>query len=77
MAEKLGAQILGLGAIGRVCAELLAGDVERLYLIARDEVKLTVLRDRLKSRARRAIRQHEDGLPRKCPIDPDSDQRHP
>jgi len=37
------------GAIGRVCAELLAGEVERLYLIARDEVKLADLRDRLGS----------------------------
>ncbi len=36
------------GAIGRVCAELLAGDVERLVLIARDEKKLADLRERLK-----------------------------
>src|SRR5574341_244667 len=36
------------GAIGRVCAELLAGDVERLILIARDEKKLAGLRDRLR-----------------------------
>src|SRR6202142_1435443 len=41
------------GAIGRVCAELLAGDVERLILIARDEKKLEALRDRLKARAER------------------------
>ncbi len=40
------------GAIGRVCAELLAGEVGRLILIARDEKKLEDLRDRLKSRAR-------------------------
>ena len=40
------------GAIGRVCAELLAGDVERLILIARDEKKLEVLRDRLGVEAR-------------------------
>ena len=40
------------GAIGRVCAELLAGDVERLILIARDEKKLEALRDRLKSKGR-------------------------
>ena len=39
------------GAIGRVCAELLAGKVACLQLIARDEGKLTALRDRLKSRA--------------------------
>jgi len=40
------------GAIGRVCAELLAGDVERLILIARDEKKLEVLRERLRVEAR-------------------------
>lgn len=40
------------GAIGRVCAEMLAGDVERLLLIARDEKRLAELRDRLKSKAR-------------------------
>ena len=51
--RKATAAVVGAtGAIGRVCAELLAGDVERLYLIARDEVKLEGLRDRLKSRAR-------------------------
>jgi predicted amino acid dehydrogenase len=36
------------GAIGRVCAKMLAGDVERLILIARDEKRLTELRDHLK-----------------------------
>jgi len=40
------------GAIGRVCAELLAGEAARLLLVARDEKKLTDLRDRLKVRAR-------------------------
>ena len=40
------------GAIGRVCAELLAGDVERLILIARDGKKLEDLRDRLGVEAR-------------------------
>ncbi len=40
------------GAIGRVCAELLAGDVQRLLLIAREEKKLVELRDRLQARAR-------------------------
>ncbi|MGA7605826.1 MAG: polysaccharide biosynthesis protein, partial [Anaerolineales bacterium] len=40
------------GAIGRVCAELLAGDVERLILIARDEKNLQALRDRLKVNTR-------------------------
>ena len=40
------------GAIGQVCAELLADDVERLYLIGRRQEKLEELRDRLKVRAR-------------------------
>jgi predicted amino acid dehydrogenase len=40
------------GAIGQVCAELLADDVERLYLIGRKQDKLEELRDRLKVRAR-------------------------
>lgn len=35
------------GAIGRVCAELLAGDVGRLILIARDSTKLEALREKL------------------------------
>ena len=35
------------GAIGRVCAESLAGEVGRLILIARDETVLEELRDRL------------------------------
>ena len=51
--RKATAAVVGAtGAIGRVCAELLAGDVERLYLVARDEVKLAGLRDRLKSKSR-------------------------
>ena len=40
------------GAIGQVCAELLADDVERLYLIGRRQEKLEELRDQLKVRAR-------------------------
>jgi predicted amino acid dehydrogenase len=40
------------GAIGQVCAELLAEDVERLYLIGRRREALEKLRDRLKIRAR-------------------------
>ena len=40
------------GAIGQVCAELLADDVERLYLIGRKQEKLEELRDRLKVHAR-------------------------
>ena len=38
------------GAIGRVCAELLAGEAARTLLVARDEKKLEALRDRLKVR---------------------------
>jgi len=40
------------GTIGQVCADLLADDVERLYLIGRKEDKLEELRDRLKIHAR-------------------------
>ncbi len=40
------------GAIGRVCAELLAGEAARTLLVARDEKKLEALRDRLKVHAR-------------------------
>ena len=40
------------GAIGQVCAELLADDVERLYLIGRRQDALEELRDRLKGQAR-------------------------
>ena len=40
------------GTIGQVCAELLADDVERLYLIGRRQEKLEELRDRLQVRAR-------------------------
>jgi len=40
------------GGIGRVCAELLAGDVARLILIARDEKKLEDLRGELVAETR-------------------------
>jgi fatty aldehyde-generating acyl-ACP reductase len=40
------------GAIGRVCAELLASDVGRLILIARNDSKLEELRGRLRAHAR-------------------------
>jgi predicted amino acid dehydrogenase len=40
------------GAIGQVCADLLADDVERLYLIGRRQDALEELRDRLKVHAR-------------------------
>lgn len=40
------------GTIGRVCAELIAAEAARTLLIARDERKLEVLRDRLKGGGR-------------------------
>lgn len=40
------------GAIGQVCADLLADDVERLFLIGRRQEKLEELRDRLRVHAR-------------------------
>lgn len=40
------------GAIGQVCADLLADDVERLFLVGRRQEKLEELRDRLKVHAR-------------------------
>ncbi len=43
------------GTIGRVCAELLVDEAARTLLVARDEKKLEVLRDRLKAHARSEI----------------------
>lgn len=40
------------GAIGRVCAELLAGEAAELLLVARDEKKLAELQGRLQVRAK-------------------------
>lgn len=40
------------GAIGRVCAELLANEAAELLLVARDEKKLAELRERLQVRAK-------------------------
>ena len=40
------------GAIGRVCAELLAGEAARTLLVARDEKNLEVLRDKLQLKSR-------------------------
>ncbi|MGZ9223930.1 MAG: shikimate dehydrogenase [Anaerolineales bacterium] len=42
------------GTIGQVCAELLADDVERLYLIGRRQEALEDLRARLQARAERS-----------------------
>jgi predicted amino acid dehydrogenase len=51
--ESASAAVVGAtGAIGKVCAELLADDVGELYLIGRRAVTLENLRDRLQTRAR-------------------------
>jgi predicted amino acid dehydrogenase len=52
MAEATVAVVGATGSIGRVCAELIAGEAARTLLIARDEEKLRVLRDRLQVSAR-------------------------
>jgi len=52
MADATVAVVGATGSIGRVCAELIAGEAARTLLIARDEKKLEVLRDRLKVHAR-------------------------
>jgi fatty aldehyde-generating acyl-ACP reductase len=43
------------GTIGRVCADLLAGEAARTLLIARDEKKLEALRDRLQVKSRSGL----------------------
>ncbi len=50
MKEATVAVVGATGAIGRVCAELLAGEAARLLLIARDADRLEALRDRLRVR---------------------------
>lgn len=52
MQEATVAVVGATGAIGRVCAELLAGEAGRLLLLARDEKKLEALRARLQVGAR-------------------------
>ncbi|HSM71600.1 MAG TPA: hypothetical protein VK851_08660, partial [Anaerolineales bacterium] len=50
--QKSSAAVVGAtGTIGQVCADFLADDVERLFLIGRRQDKLEELRDRLKARA--------------------------
>ena len=51
LADATVAVVGATGAIGRVCAELLAGEAARTLLIARDAKKLEELRDRLLVRA--------------------------
>ncbi|HKI52725.1 MAG TPA: hypothetical protein VJ987_01270, partial [Anaerolineales bacterium] len=51
--SKASAAVVGAtGTIGQVCAELIADDVERLYLIGRRQDALEELRDRLQVHAR-------------------------
>jgi predicted amino acid dehydrogenase len=52
MADATVAVVGATGSIGRVCADLIADEAARTLLIARDEKKLQVLRDKLKSHAR-------------------------
>jgi len=52
IADATVAVVGATGSIGRVCSELLAGEAARTLLVARDEKKLEVLRDRLKVHAR-------------------------
>ena len=52
MEEATVAIVGATGAIGRVCAELLAAEAARVLLLARDEKKLADLRARLQSTAR-------------------------
>lgn len=52
MADATVAVVGATGAIGRVCADLLAGEAARTLLVARDEKKLEALRDRLQVKAR-------------------------
>jgi predicted amino acid dehydrogenase len=52
LAGATAAVVGATGAIGQVCAELLADDVERLYLVGRKQEKLEELRNRLKVHAR-------------------------
>ena len=52
MADATVAIVGATGSIGRVCSELLAGEAARTLLVARDEKKLEVLRDRLNVHAR-------------------------
>lgn len=55
MADATVAVVGATGAIGRVCADLLAGEAARTLLVARDEKKLEALRDRLKVKSRNEL----------------------
>jgi len=55
LAGATAAVVGATGAIGSVCAELLADEVERLVLVGRSREKLEGLRDRLQSKSRSEI----------------------
>ncbi|HEY6072874.1 MAG TPA: hypothetical protein VIV15_05640, partial [Anaerolineales bacterium] len=55
LGEASAAIVGATGAIGRVCAELLAGQVASLLLIARDEYKLAELCERIQPRAKARV----------------------
>ena len=66
------------GAIGRVCAELLAGQVASLLLVGRDERNLTELKERLRASVTgTAPHKHENGFPGRFPADSYRDQCSP
>jgi predicted amino acid dehydrogenase len=50
MKEATVAVVGATGAIGRVCAELLAGEAARVFLVARDEKKLAALREKIEAK---------------------------
>ena len=52
MSDATVAVVGATGSIGRVCAELIAGEAARTLLIARDEKKLEALQEKLKVQAR-------------------------
>ena len=66
--ETATAAVVGAtGTIGQVCAELLADDVERLYLIGRKQEKLEELRTRLEARAEPGRSAHAGAIRVGCP----------
>lgn len=59
--ENATAAVVGAtGAIGRVCAEILAGEAAELYLISRSSEALIALQDQLKATARARLHASTD-----------------
>ncbi len=56
LSQATAAVVGATGAIGRVCAELLAGDVDELILIGRREEKLVALREHIQATSPRCAR---------------------